>query len=475
MEFVPIRPPAAPLAYSEDDRTIIDAGYKPQLHRRLHFFSSFALSFSFMSVLVGVFANYGFMLNKAGTFGLWTWLLVGVGQFLVALVFAEMAGRMPLTGALYNWNTRLHNPTLGWFAAWMLAFAYVIGAAGVIVALIPLLQSFLGHALTLNAIRVLGAVIIIVQLLINIFGVRLAANINRVAVIIEIITIVGVSILLIALVFIKHDAHVEFLTVIPSTPRPYLPAFLVSSLIAAWTLFGFETPADVSEETIQVKRITPVSIVSSVAASIILGFFFLVVLTIAIPNVATITAASDPISAIVQYHLGAVLTKVFLLLVVVALFASSLVGIMTGARLLFAVARDKRLPGHMYFAKVSERGIPLYAVMFVAAVDVFAYLLFYGLSVLYAVPVILVFLIYLGTIVSYAVGIRKFPPESSFSLGVLRWPIMILASMWLCIEIGVLTLPQDFHLSAEVAGIVMAIGAVFYLLVRYTSPAEWNG
>src|SRR5580698_10596709 len=104
-------------AAHDDDRTVIEAGYKPQLKRSLGFFSSFAVSFSFMSVLMGIFANYGYVLGKAGPFGLWTWLLVGAGQLLVALVFAEMAGRIPLTGAIYNWNTRLTNPTIGWFTA----------------------------------------------------------------------------------------------------------------------------------------------------------------------------------------------------------------------------------------------------------------------------------------------------------------------------------------------------------------------
>src|SRR5580700_2987620 len=110
----------------DDDHAIIAAGYKPQLKRSLGFFSSFAISFSFMSVLMGIFANYGYVLGKAGPFGFWTWLLVGAGQFLVALVFAEMAGRIPLTGAIYNWNTRLANATVGWFTAWMLLFAYSI-------------------------------------------------------------------------------------------------------------------------------------------------------------------------------------------------------------------------------------------------------------------------------------------------------------------------------------------------------------
>src|SRR5579862_5925665 len=99
---------------NRDDQAIIDAGYKPQLKRSLGFIASFAVTFSSMSVLCGIFSNFGYVLGKAGPFGFWSWPVVGFGQFLVALVFAEMVGRIPLTGAIYNWNTRLANPAIGW-------------------------------------------------------------------------------------------------------------------------------------------------------------------------------------------------------------------------------------------------------------------------------------------------------------------------------------------------------------------------
>src|ERR1700761_4411891 len=106
------------MAARDDDKAIIEAGYKPQLRRSLGFFSPFAIAFSEISITTGIFANYGFVLTKAGPFGYWAWLLVAIGQTLVALVFAEMAGRIPLTGSSYNWNNKLANPTLGWFSGW---------------------------------------------------------------------------------------------------------------------------------------------------------------------------------------------------------------------------------------------------------------------------------------------------------------------------------------------------------------------
>jgi len=48
-------------------------------------FSSFAISFSLISVLTGIFANFNFGFAQVGGSIVWSWLLVGSGQFLVAL------------------------------------------------------------------------------------------------------------------------------------------------------------------------------------------------------------------------------------------------------------------------------------------------------------------------------------------------------------------------------------------------------
>src|ERR1700722_17501434 len=96
--------------HHDDDSAIIEAGYQPRLRRSVGFFSAFAISFSAISILTGVISNYGFVLGKAGPFGIWMWVLVSIGHMLVALVFAEMAGRIPLTGCSYNWNSKLVNP-----------------------------------------------------------------------------------------------------------------------------------------------------------------------------------------------------------------------------------------------------------------------------------------------------------------------------------------------------------------------------
>ena len=462
------------ISSQEDDRDIIDAGYKPQLHRKIGFFSSFAISFSFMSVLMGVFSNYGYVLGKAGPFGLWTWLIVCVGQLLVALVFAEMAGRIPLTGALYNWNNKLSTHSVAVTVHWLTVFAYAISGAGIMVAAMGPLQTFLGRSLEMNTIRLIGVLTFIIQLLISIYGIRLAAYINRVAVVAEILAIIAMGLALIFSVFLKGGVHTSLLTTVPVNPTPYWPAFLMCTLLGAWTIFGFETPSDLSEETIDVKRITPKSIISSVIASGLLGFFFLFALTIAIPNLADITAAADPISAIVSYHFGGIITEVFLFCVLLAMFATSLISITLASRLLFAVSRDKHFIAHEKFSKVSVHGVPAYAAWLVALVEIIIFLTMYSLSALYASAIVLLFSAYLITVINFAIGLKKLPPTQNFSLGKWHWPVVILAIVWLVAQIAILTIPQEFHLAAMIGVGILIFSAIQYNLHNFFVKKSLN-
>src|SRR6201991_4725109 len=106
-----------------------DGGYKPELKRTLGSFQVFAISFAFISVAVGIFATFDDVLLTSGPVGIWLWIVVAVGQTLVALVVGQFAARIALSGSSYQWASRLANPKIGWFFGW-LTFWYL--ATGVV-------------------------------------------------------------------------------------------------------------------------------------------------------------------------------------------------------------------------------------------------------------------------------------------------------------------------------------------------------
>src|ERR1700735_4808515 len=108
---------------SADSSELAGFGYKQELDRSLGFFSSFAAGFSYISILTGVFELFGFGFGNAGPAVWWSWVVVFVGQFAVALCFAEMAGQFPLAGSVYQWSKRI----AGDFTAWMTGWGYIGG------------------------------------------------------------------------------------------------------------------------------------------------------------------------------------------------------------------------------------------------------------------------------------------------------------------------------------------------------------
>jgi amino acid transporter len=91
----------------------------------------FAISFAFISVAVGIFATYDQVLQTGGPVAIWLWILAAVGQLLVALVYAQFAARIPLSGSSYQWASRLANPRIGWWFG-LLSVCYL--AIGVVAA-----------------------------------------------------------------------------------------------------------------------------------------------------------------------------------------------------------------------------------------------------------------------------------------------------------------------------------------------------
>src|SRR5205085_11159261 len=108
--------------------------YKQELDRSLGLFSSFAAGFSYISIMTGVFELFFFGFGSGGPAFIWTWPAVFVGQFLVALCFAELAGQYPLAGSVYQWAKQIARPLTSWMAGWLLLVGSIVTVAAVAVA-----------------------------------------------------------------------------------------------------------------------------------------------------------------------------------------------------------------------------------------------------------------------------------------------------------------------------------------------------
>ena len=120
------------LSQQEQDEALLQKlGYKQELRRTLGFLSNFAVAFSYISVSTGTFSLFALGIVAGGPAFFWTWPIVAIGQFIVALNFAELASHFPIAGSIYQWSKRLSGHSLGWFTGWFYFFAGVLTITGV--------------------------------------------------------------------------------------------------------------------------------------------------------------------------------------------------------------------------------------------------------------------------------------------------------------------------------------------------------
>src|SRR5438477_6552508 len=175
--------PAAGSQEAADTSDLAGFGYKQELKRILGFYSSFAVAFSYISPSTGIFTLYALGLGTGGPFFFWSWPIVALGQFIIALNFAEVSSHFPVAGSVYQWTKYLSNRTYSWFTGWVYLFAGVLTVTAVDVTvpivLIPLLNG-LGIPLANDRPTqiTIAAIILASTTLLNIFGVRLVSICN---------------------------------------------------------------------------------------------------------------------------------------------------------------------------------------------------------------------------------------------------------------------------------------------------------
>ncbi|WP_218170468.1 amino acid permease [Pseudomonas gingeri] len=456
------------------------AGYQAQFERSLGKFESFAVAFSFISITTGLFSTYGSVLVSSGPIGIWTWPIVTLGTLLVALVFGLLASKIPLSGFSYQWASRLVNPVVGWWFGWA-SFAFTMMVAVAVdyglaqVALFPLL----GLDYTPQAGALTAAAVFLIQGALIIWSTPLLTRINNMAVAAEVIAVIGliVGIGVAVTFFGKGNLSNLFSTGIVHSDHYYgwLGPFMLSGLLGAFTLVGWEAAANMAEETHNPKQVVPRAMANAVLISGVMGTFFLIVISMGLGDqVAELTKSSAPVADVIRITLGETMSKLILVVVCVAIFACGLVIMTSNSRLVHSMARDGRLPFSERLSRVPRAtGGPSWATVFVTLVSVLVVLSFYNspdaLTEMLGAATLFPALLYSGTVILYIATRHKHVHHADdFTLGKWEWPVVIGACVWLAVELCVFIIPSDFRVAQMYVLASMAVGAVIFACVWMT-------
>lgn len=431
---------------SRDADDLAAFGYPQQLRRRLGSYASFAAGFSFISILTTVFQLFALGFSFGGAAFFWTWPIVFVGQLMVALCFAELASRYPISGCIYQWSGRLSNVTFGWFAGWIMLIAQIVTVAAAAIALqvvLPILWDgfqIIGNDPTLtssdgasNAV-LLGAILIVFTTTVNALGVGLMSRINSIGVTLELIGIV----VLVVLLFTHAERGPS--TVLHQTgaaPGSYLSVFIISALMAAYVMVGFDSAGELSEETRDPRRTAPRTIIKALCVAGLGGALLLLAGILAAPNLKDLAAGGLPY--VLTSQLGDTVGKILLADVAIAVCVCTLAIQTAATRMMFSMSRDGVLPFSTSLGHVSKTtGTPVLPALLVGiltigllAINVGEASLFLALTSVCIVMLYLAYLMVTGPMLLRRLrGEYHEPVEGHFSLG--RWglPVNIVAVVY---------------------------------------------
>ncbi|MBP1158533.1 amino acid permease [Rhodococcus sp. PvR099] len=452
---------------SQDHDDLAEFGYEQQLHRSLGKFASFAAGFSFVSILTTIFQLFGLGFSFAGPAFFWTWPCVFIGQFMVALCFAELAARYPISGAIYQWSRRMGGELVGWFAGWFMILAQIVTASAAAIALqvvLPTVWSgfqIVGEdsALTspsgaANAV-LLGSVLLVLTTTINCIGVNWMSRINNIGVTCEIIGVINV-----VGMFFTHAQRgpdVVFDTGEAGTQPGYIWAWIVSGLMAAYVMVGFGSAGELAEETRNPRRVAPRTIRLALSVSAIGGGLMIVGALMAAPSLTDGRLATEGLPYVLTSILSSPWGTLLLIDVAIAVFVCTLAIQTAASRLMFSMARDGRLPASSVLSRVNPRtGTPIAPSVLIGLLCVAVLAVNVGNSAIFttlsSVCIVLIYLAYLMVTVPLLVRRLSGWPTGGpqvdaegrplFSLGKFGIPVNIAAVLYGALMVVNLSWPR---------------------------------
>lgn len=479
----------------DDEKGLQEYGYRQQLTRSLGSFSSFAAGFSALSLMTGLFQVWFIGYAFGGPAFFWFWPLVFAGQFLVALVFAEMAARYPLAGSAYQWAKQVGGRAWGWHTGWVYLVAQLVTLPAVVVAVqltLPQVWPGLNFSsdFSQNAV-ILGLIVLAIVTVVNLVGVRLMSHINNVGVTAE---ITGAIVLCVLLLFhIQRGPGVIFHTNGTGTGHDlgYLGAFLVSGFFGLYNLYAFDTASTLAEETEEPRRNAPRAILRSLLTAGFLGMALLLLSEMAIKNLGSPDLSTVGLPFVVKQSLGSTVGDVMLIDVTIAIVVCSLALQAWAARTLFAMGRDGELPGSRLLSRVSE-GTRVPAVPTIITAVLGAVILLINLNnpkafnVIIALGIIFCYLAYLGVTIaalrrrragwfaqSAAPGVFTMSSRVGFwvNLGAVAFGAgMVLNMMWPRAEFYGTAWYQQYAALIFVPATI-AVGSLYFMLVKRGATA----
>ena len=462
-----------------DDAHLAALGYESEFRRDMSPWANFSLGFTYLSPVVGIYTVFAISLALAGPPMIWSLVLVGIGQFLVALVFSEVVAQFPVAGGVYPWARRLWGKKYAWLTGWVYMIALFTTIASVTYTAGFYVAPVLGIEASTNTVIVCGIATIVLATIINFLGTRVLAICAIIGFAAELLGALAVGLWLI-FTHRFHGIGVIFDSY-GAGEGHYVSAFLAASLIGIFQYYGFEACGDVAEEVPNPGRLIPKAMRRTIYIGGAAAIFVCLALTMSVADIPAVISGQDPdpIDGILTEAFGAVGARLVLCVVLISFLSCAMSLQAAASRLTYAYGRDDMIVGSRLFRQFdAKRAVPPYSLLLAAVVPALIILL----SKISADAVLKIvsfagFGIYLGfqmvVFAALRARLKGWKPSGAYQLGKWGLPVNIVALAYGVAAMVNMAWPRtpdaawyDNYLVLLSAAVVVGLGLAYMALHR---------
>lgn len=360
-----------PTLHRDDDAAHLHAlGYKSEFKREMSPWANFSLGFTYLSPVVGVYTLFAFALATGGPPMIWSFLIVGLGQFLVALSFSEIVAQYPVAGGVYPWARRLWGRRYAWMTGWVYLVALLVTISSVAYGSGPFIAATFGVDATVNNVIAFALLLLALATAINFMGTKVLSKAAIIGFSAELVGAIVVGVWLLV-AHREHNLGVIFDSFGAGGDGNYLWAFAAAALIGIYQYYGFEACGDVAEEVSDPGRLIPKAMRRTIYIGGAAATFVCLALVLAVADIPAVIAGedTDPVTNVLSEAFGPFGSKVILLIVLISFLSCAMSLQAAASRLAYSYGRDQMIMGHSLLSKFSAtRHVPPYALLLAALV-----------------------------------------------------------------------------------------------------------
>jgi len=364
----PAVPGAAPGPIPATGEPSVEAfGYHQELKRSLTFTDLLVYGLIFM-VPIAPFGIFGSVFQASGGMVALVYAIGGLAMAFTAASYSQMSRAFPMAGSVYTYAGRGIAQPVGFIAGWMILLDYVL-----VPALLYLIASVAMNSIY-SSVPVLVWLIgfVLLNTVVNYFGIEFTARVNKIMLIGELIVLAIFLVIGVVALANGKGRGFDFSPIYNSDTFSLQLVFGAVS-IAVLSFLGFDGISTLAEENRESARSIGRAMIAALALA---GVLFIVqtwVAALLVPDPGRLIAEGDAAGTAFYDAAGVAGGAWLATLTAIATaiawgFANSLVAQAATSRLLFAMARDRQLPG--FLAKVHPtRRVPVNATFLVAAIS----------------------------------------------------------------------------------------------------------